>query len=80
MGLLQMLFGGKNKYKITCPNCGFVGNMFTRGGAYNGEFEIVGKTENASLHINECPKCKKSLAYDSLTGKVSVYKVAFKEI
>lgn len=73
MGLFKLLFGGKNKYEITCPTCGTKGNMFTKGGAYQGIFEITGKTEDGGLFIKECPKCKNSLGYDSLSGKV--YKI-----
>jgi hypothetical protein len=71
MGILKLLFGGKNKYRITCPICGKQGNMFLPGGAYEGIFEIVGKTINGGLAIKKCPGCKTKLAYDSLTGKVT---------
>lgn len=71
MGLLNLLFGGKNRYQITCPMCGEKGGMFKQGGVYEGIFEIIGKTSNGGLAIKECPKCKTRLAYDSLTGKVT---------
>lgn len=70
-GLFKLLFSGKDKYKISCPVCGTEGKMFTKGGAYEGIFEISGKTENGGLAIKECPKCKNSLAYDPLSGRVS---------
>lgn len=70
-GILKLLFGGKGKYSITCPSCKTKGAMFTKGGAYEGTFEIVGKTSSGGLAIKECPNCKIPLAYDPLNGKVS---------
>jgi rubrerythrin len=70
-GLLKLLFGGKNKYQITCPVCGKQGGMFKSGGAYKGIFEIVGKTSNGGLAIKECPSCKTKLAYNPLSGRVT---------
>ena len=69
-GVFKLLFGGKSSHEITCPICETKGNMFTRGGVYEGIFEITGKTEDGGLSIKECPKCKTSLAYDPLNGKV----------
>ena len=70
MGILKLLFGGKDKYMVICPNCGEQGKMFTKGGAYEGTFEIIGKTADGGLAIKECPKCKTKLGYDPLKGKV----------
>lgn len=71
MSLLNFIFGGKDKYQITCPVCGKQGGMFRPGGAYEGIFEIIGKTNNGGLAIKECPECKTKLAYDSLSGKIT---------
>lgn len=73
LGILKLLFSGvsgKNKFDITCPVCGEQGTMHTKSGAFEGKFEVVGKTENAGLAIKECPNCKNPLGYDSLSGKV----------
>lgn len=70
MGLLKLLFGGKNRYEITCPNCKTKGLMYTKNGAREGIFEIVGKTEDGGLAIKECPSCHYALSFDSLSGKV----------
>lgn len=72
LGLLRMLFGGNNRYKICCPQCGKEGGMYTKGGTVEGIFEVIGKTEDGGLSIKECPQCKTALGYDSLTTKVHV--------
>jgi len=64
-----MFLGGKDRYRITCPVCKTSGNMYTRGGAYEGIFEIIGKSSNGGLSIKECPNCKTPLSYDPLSGK-----------
>lgn len=71
MGFLKLLFGGTNKFEITCPVCKTEGLMFLKNGTHEGIFEIIGKTENGGLAIKECPKCKTKLAYDSLMGRVT---------
>jgi len=73
LGVLKLLFGGKNKHRITCPNCKHQGKMYTASGPYEGDFEIVGKTETAALLIKACPKCAVQLSYDPISGKASVY-------
>lgn len=70
MDFIKLLFGGKNRYEITCPNCKTKGLMYTKNGATEGIFEIVGKTENGGLAIKECPFCHHALSFDSLSGKV----------
>ena len=72
IGLLKLLFGGKKGYEITCPSCGLKGKMFTKGGAYEGIFEIVGKTQEGGLKIKACPNCNSQLQYDPLAGKTKL--------
>lgn len=74
VSFLGMLFGGDDKYRITCPVCRRSGNMFVPGGRLEGIFEIGGKTPDGGLFIKDCPGCHWSLGYDTLTGRV--YKIA----
>ena len=69
-GIFKLLLGGKTPHEIICPICKTKGNMFTKGGVYEGIFEIIGKTEDGGLAIKECPKCKTPLEYDPLNGNV----------
>lgn len=72
MGLFKLLFGGVNRYEITCPKCQTKGLMYHTHGEKKGIFEIIDKTENGSLAIKECPNCHTKLAYDPLAGKVNI--------
>ena len=55
--------------KLTCPSCG------TRGENTHGniDFQILGKDQDGFLYF-ECPKCRKHLQYDPMTGNIKTRK------
>ncbi len=57
---------------LKCPKCSFEGIVtYKKKG-----FKVLGKDEEGYLHF-ECPKCKKHLKYDGLTGKITIVKEQF---
>ena len=70
MGIFSMLFGKKKE--IECKKCGKKGIAFLENGAYNGQFRMLGKNDEAKL-ITKCKDCGQKYIWDTLWGSIKEY-------
>jgi len=76
LNFLRFLFGkNPNESQVKCSACGH-SDTFRKFGTWEegGERGLRGKLPSGHIVV-ACPKCKKELKYDSLSGKLEILEV-----